>query len=136
MSRKPAVCPVRMTVGRELVEITFGNGFTPHDIAAIKALPGRRWDRRRRAWLLPNRPESIEAIERRFGSRLVRSGAPDASVPWPEELLMRMREKLTLRGYSRRTHKVYLGHVRRFFEWSTRDGGECRHAPSVEEVER
>ena len=49
---------------------------------------------------------------------------------------MRMREKLTLRGYSRRTHKVYLGHVRRFFEWSTRDGGECRHAPSVEEVER
>jgi len=32
-------------------------------------------------------------------------------------LLKRVRDALTVRGYSHRTRKVYLGHLRRFLEW-------------------
>jgi site-specific recombinase XerD len=33
------------------------------------------------------------------------------------EVLERMEDALTVRGYSPRTRKVYLGHLRRFLEW-------------------
>ncbi|HUP51734.1 MAG TPA: site-specific tyrosine recombinase/integron integrase [Longimicrobiales bacterium] len=47
------------------------------------------------------------------GARAERPRIVDGS----EELLDRIREALTLRGYSLRTRKVYLGHLRRFVRW-------------------
>jgi site-specific recombinase XerD len=47
--------------------------------------------------------------------------SPPSSPPPPpqpcEDVLTRARGALALRGYSVRTQKVYLGHLRRFFEW-------------------
>jgi len=57
--------------------------------------------------------------------------APEPSDPDPEararpDQLHRMREALLLRGYSPRTRKVYLGHMRRFVEWA---GGDLDQLP-------
>lgn len=53
-------------------------------------------------------PEPLDTSDARSPSRLDRSG---------DELLERVRAALELKGYSPRTRKVYLGQLRRFFEW-------------------
>lgn len=39
------------------------------------------------------------------------------------DLVARMEQELRLRGYSHRTRKLYLGHVRRFLSVCPRDPG-------------
>lgn len=134
------------------VEVTFGRGFTASDVAAIKQLPDRRWDPERRVWVLPNEAATLDALLRLFGARIARrspgpggaavegSGpddrpgegsaergkepAPAPQAPDGGALLERVRAALILRGYSPRTRKVYLGHVRRFLEWCSSLAGE------------
>ncbi len=64
----------------------------------------------------PARPTRADA---RDPARLEPSDAPAPSRldPTGDELLARVHAALDLRGYSPRTRKVYLGHLRRFFEW-------------------
>ncbi|MDP2957075.1 MAG: tyrosine-type recombinase/integrase [Longimicrobiales bacterium] len=109
------------------VEVTFGRGFTASDVAAIKQLPDRRWDPERRVWVLPNEPGTMNALLRLFGTRIAQQSeepTPPAQAPDGGPLLERVRAALILRGYSPRTRNVYLGHVRRFLEWCSPDGGE------------
>jgi len=122
------------------LEITLGPGFTPADLAWVKALPGRRWNRETKAWIVPHGDAAVEAAQHYFGEERVRlAGTPDHPAPptdRAEALLERVREGLLLRGYSPHTRKVYLGHLRRFVEWciqrpSQADGANSSHpAPS------
>lgn len=41
---------------------------------------------------------------------------PAPSPPWLQALLERMDEEMVLRGFTRETRRVYLAHVRRFYE--------------------
>jgi site-specific recombinase XerD len=52
--------------------------------------------------------------------------------PWPPNLVEAFRAELRLRGYSRRTVKLYTGHVRRFLAFTGGDPG----VRSDEEVRR
>lgn len=172
-------------VGPGRVHLTFGPGYSLDDVAAVKALPRRRWDPKRALWTIAATPAVMKTLAEHFGDRLVvvepRSeaseagpagaaavdgsiaaadaaaadfsgvavasaadfsgvavasnridGAPDrgrntadgaAAAGSGDEgaraLLERVRAGLVLRGYSPRTRKVYLGHVRRFLEWGT-----------------
>jgi site-specific recombinase XerD len=54
---------------------------------------------------------------RESGLPAVGRGDAACATAEPADLLDRIREALTLRGYSPRTRKVYLGHLRRFLEW-------------------
>lgn len=51
--------------------------------------------------------------------------------PAPAHLLARVREAMVLRGYSPRTRKVYLGHIRRFLTWRPPSGGDAGPAGGV-----
>ena len=122
-------CQVFASLLPDSIEVTFGPGFTKKDVAALKALPGRRWHPARRVWTLPRTPEAESELEARFGRRLRLSRDPASSRdapgtrvdedPVPEEtfLLDRFRQEVLLKGYSPRTRKVYHGQVRRFVEW-------------------
>jgi site-specific recombinase XerD len=112
---------VRVGADGAHVEIALARGFSRADLDAVRALPGRRWDPEGRVWVVPGVAEPIRTLVERFGESRVQvdhagSLAP-AGEPPPGDLLERVRQALLLRGYSPRTRKVYLGHLRRFFEW-------------------
>jgi integrase/recombinase XerD len=101
-----------------VLEVVFGRGFTAADVAKVKSIPGRRWRQDRRAWLLPDDADTLRRLEARFGARLVRRAAdPPSQDAAADTLLERVREGLVLQGYSARTRKIYLGHLRRFLDW-------------------
>ena len=98
--------------------------YDPALVRAVKKLPGRLWDPVRRLWRLPDTAESREALDHELGLRPVTTPLGTAAVPskapsLPDAnaALERFQEEIRLRGYSPRTRKVYVGHIRRFFEW-------------------
>lgn len=129
--RASSASPVRVqtTLGG-LLEVVFDPGFDGHDLDVVRALPGRRWDGQRRLWIVPQRPGTLDLLRGAFGERLkvtdqesggdgVRPHEPagPGADPRISPILERVREALVLSGYSPRTRKVYLAHVRRFLEW-------------------
>lgn len=112
---------VQMHPSGERVEIVLHPGFTRADLDAVRSLPGRRWEAGRRVWIVPGVREPIAALRRTFGSDAVEVvGGPTGPARPVDPLLERVRDGLTLRGYSARTRKLYLGHLRRFLAWCQR----------------
>jgi site-specific recombinase XerD len=119
------VVSIRHLPGGENIEITLRPGFTRRELDVVRALPGRRYDPRRRVWTVPDGRAAIATLTKAWGSGGV-DVAPggDPAVPGtpvdPEpssEILDRVRDALIVRGYSPQTRKVYLGHLRRFLVW-------------------
>jgi site-specific recombinase XerD len=111
-------------------ELDFAGSFTPDDLAAVKAIPGRRWDPERWVWVLPGDAKTLKSVEDAFGARVVPRlddpAAGRATAEYPPgssasaagaDLPGRFRDEVLLRGFSPRTRNVYVGHVRRFLEW-------------------
>ncbi len=119
-----------------------------HDlIAVVREVPGRRWDPARRHWAIPGRkapllyllsrlsqiPDADVRIDRAVQS-LIPLWSNTSSATGPQtpieradrrsrersHVLDRMTQELTLRGYSRKTRKSYLGQARRFLAWADR----------------
>jgi integrase/recombinase XerD len=108
--------------------VTLGAGWTARDLAVVRALPGRRWLPDARVWVAPDPKRALERLEAGFGParlgvRVVETPSakpPDAAPPSAglPDALAAVRGGLMLRGYSPRTRKLYLGHVRRFLDWA------------------
>ncbi len=120
-------------------EIVLRMEYDPDLVALVKTLPGRRWDGTARTWRIPDTPEARRALEGTLGIARVIEAAessvpprpgsvpqgprqPPALPPRAAALLARFREEMRLRGYSPRTRKAYLGHVRRLLADTTEDG--------------
>jgi len=125
--RRPKPVHIRIE-GAGLLELSLGAGFTPAHLAIVKAVPGRRWDPRRKVWTLPG----DESTARRLREALERVGEPPPPIrpapsplrPAPSPLLTRMQERMVLAGFSPRTRKVYRGHLRRWLDWLGSDPGD------------
>lgn len=112
-------------------------------VASIRSVPGRRWHPAEKRWSIPWTPEALARLRKAFAGEELRvegvtlppangdrgrgseSGRRRPEVPGASRrsaasrdagYLQRMSRELKLRGYARRTRKVYLGHVRRFLE--------------------
>jgi integrase len=129
--RGPARGAVRVTPKEGTLEVVLERGFTAEDVAAVKAIPGRRWFPHRLVWTVPDTARSWDALTEALGRRLVVIAEPDRS---PEAdhardydhhlddrnpldadaLLGEVRKATRTRGYSWRTEKAYVGWVRRF----------------------
>jgi len=185
-----ALVSVRLHASRRSVEITLHRGFTKADLDAVRGLPGRKYDERRRVWTVPGGGEVLTVLVARLGAGRVRvigetevgtelsretaigseSGQQaaigsepgrDAEVgaepnrqaavgeepsrraevggreaahgaAVPADLLEGIREALTLRGYSPRTRKVYLGHLRRFLQWCVEGDARAPQNPEAQ----
>jgi integron integrase len=110
------------------IELRFDPGFTPVDVAAVRAVPGREWHRGQLAWVLPDTPATQHALERSFGQRLVRSDQPatanQADPPARDAILQRLREAIRIRNYSLKTERAYLGWAGRFLRFHAHAGDE------------
>jgi integrase/recombinase XerD len=105
------------------VEIRLGRGFCAADLNVVRSLRGRRWDAERTVWTAPDPAQAVARLREQFpADRLIVSMGNDErphdtnSAP-RSKILERVQEGLLLRGYSRQTRRVYLGHLRRFVEW-------------------
>jgi len=112
------------------LEITLQPGFTRVDLNAVKALPGRRYDARRRIWIVPPSVTAVAALVAELGSDAV--GVIESPGAAPDAVLDRVHDALRVRAYSPRTCKVYLGHLRRFMTWC---GGGIPTLPSHPDVQ-
>lgn len=141
----PGTGRVHVTVRSDRLEIRLLAHYTRSDLDAIRALPGRCWHPGLRVWTVPHPARFLPTLTRTFGSRMVveepeapdpgysvpdRTDAadvaaePDPARPEPDlarRTLARTSDALHARGYSPRTRKVYLGHVRRFLQWCERE---------------
>ena len=116
------VVSIRPLLGEDRIEITLHPGFTREDLDVVRALPGRRYDAQRRVWIASAGREAITTLMEAFGPGgvLVIPGSDPATAEATEpssEILDRVQSALMVRGYSPRTRKVYLGHLRRFLVW-------------------
>jgi integrase/recombinase XerD len=121
MVTRPAVS-VRLLPGEDRIEIILHPGFTRTELDVVRGLPGRRYDAGRRIWIASNASEAVTTLKAAFGAGGVlvtaRSEPAGAEDPGPANgIIERVRDALTVRGYSPRTRKVYLGHLRRFLAW-------------------
>jgi site-specific recombinase XerD len=124
---------IRMTPEGGSVEVTLGGRFGREGLEAVRSLPGRKWNPARRVWIVPGGEEVVSQLKERCGEHRIRvtpgaagresrpggagAPAPFAGTATVSEVLDRIRGAMALRGYSPRTQKVYLGHLRRFLEW-------------------
>ena len=117
-----AVASIRILPEEDRIEITLQPGFTRTELDVVRALPGRRYDVGRHIWSAPDARVAITTLTEAFGAgsvlvsagpEMVTEGSPDPS----NDILERVRVALTVRGYSPRTRKVYLGHLRHFVAW-------------------
>lgn len=134
---------VRVDRRRQRVLVELAPGFGRADLNRIRSLPGRRWDPDRGAWIVPGITRPVKALLDAFGEARVRvvdsrdgvdisrrpADRADPSPPAAPDPIDHVREALVLRGYSPRTRKVYLGHLRRFLEWAGGDLGRILERP-------
>lgn len=93
----------------------------PYDverIRAVRAIPGARWDPAQRCWSLPATTATLERL------RVILVDATLRIPPRPATViaaLHRYDELLRIRGYSEKTSKAYVGHIRRFLQHCSRE---------------
>jgi site-specific recombinase XerD len=95
--------------GRLLVRFPYDRVVTEQ----VRSIAGRAWVPREHAWVIPDDSHTRQQLYRLFGPdlRLPPPGTAPAQRP---ALITALEEELVLRGYSPRTRKAYLQHVRRF----------------------
>ena len=97
-------------VGNEL-KITFK--YSKDKIAKIKELQGYRWDPVQKAWFIPDNLDNLMALKRLFVVEEINIKSEKTNNP-SQTLYNNMEEELVLKGYSKKTIKSYIGHIRRF----------------------
>lgn len=98
-------------------------------VAKIRKIQGRRWHPEHKYWTIPHTEEHLKQLKVHFNSEnlqfsssllqnIEESPLKDI-LPSQKSVLNQMGQQLKLKGYSLKTQKAYLGHVRRmgdFFE--------------------
>lgn len=69
---------VHLRVGTDGIELQLTRDFSRADVEIVRAIPGRKWIPQRLVWLLPHTPQTLQSLERAFGSRLARLDPPKA----------------------------------------------------------
>lgn len=139
----PPVAAVVLFSEEDRIEVELRPGFGRRELDVVRGLPGRQWDGRRKVWTAPRGREALTTLALAFGRggivvEVDDGDELDTSDPPPDPtapLLDRVRHALTLRGYSPRTRKVYLGQIRRFLEWCREGGGATREEGDVRNPE-
>lgn len=105
-------------------ELSVSFEYNPILIEKIKTIQGRRWDQSNRHWVIPNNVASKALLEEIFSESNINindNSTESQIINNPDNgsqnnVLEEMKKYLTLKGFTSKTIKSYLGHVRRFLE--------------------
>lgn len=102
--------------------------YVPEWIDLIRKLPGRKWDSLNKLWLVPAEMQTVLMMCRILEAIPVKISNPELYECYPVmvrlctpndfDALKKLDEHLHRKGYSRQTHKAYLGHAERFIRQS------------------
>jgi integrase/recombinase XerD len=101
--------------------------YSPERVAAVRAVPGRRWHPEEKYWTIPYSPKTLERVRSLFtGDRVVVAAAvqavtPELPVTQVQEIVTALDKELTLRQYSPKTRDDYRLQVQHFLKWLRRD---------------
>lgn len=97
-------------------------------IKKVRTITGRKWDNSNRYWIVPNNIETIDRINNLFSSSDIIDNTQLAlfkkqlrAKPWEKQILIKLSDQLKLKGYSSKTIKAYVGHIRRFVDYNDDD---------------
>lgn len=112
-------------------ELLLSFDYNKEYVKRVKKIPGRVWDPKNKHWIVPNNEKTIKAIATLFDKSLISDHTGlmveeenNRSNPWEPIILYKTRNQLRLKGYSTKTIKSYLGHVRRFMNYYDNDPTE------------
>lgn len=95
-------------------------------VSRIKTVSGRVWDGQKRYWIIPNNKESLKQLANVFIDEFINADNKlkhyfkDTGL-FLEDLLKQVDNELKLRGYSQKTSKSYLWHVKLYIEYYYRN---------------
>jgi len=150
---RPPKLPPRIRIGRSGQLLLSATKYNSDAARWFRSLPGSRWSAAEKAWEVCDTPELRKLLAEAFPSLILPMlplsddfgphsdspvSAPNLAVPTlpvdaPDlsadnlsaDSLEILRRELVLDGYSPRTRKVYIGHVRRFLGWWNRPPAEA-----------
>jgi integrase len=93
--------------------------YSPSRVEKIRKLKYIKWDRDRRAWLMPYTEQNLDRIVKLFSFEAVTIGFENRNED--DDVLRVMKDKLKLRGFSFRTCKAYIRHIRSFLRYAGKD---------------
>ena len=104
------------------LKVTFP--YSPELVRKIKTVPGHYWHPKEKCWTISDTEEAIQKFFRAFRNEKINvdiSLLSVARIYWPilpapgeEEIFQKVAEEIKLRGYSPKTSKAYLNHIKRF----------------------
>lgn len=89
-------------------------------INKVKTILGRKWDAGIKKWVLPDNKNTIDKIRKLSSQYKVidcREQAAALDKPCGDMLIHKLERELKLRGFSQKTIKSYIGHIRRYLEY-------------------
>lgn len=112
-----------------LLNISFP--YDPVLVEKIKRVKGRKWNVKERMWSVPETQDIVEILSEVFKEYNVvmdsgigpTKNTLEQELSW-ENIITRSRDTLRLKGFSFKTLKAYLGHIRRFLDYCQKDPSE------------
>lgn len=120
------VSVIGSTDNDKVLFVTFD--YTEENLTRIRKVKGRSWDSLKRYWVVPKTEKTVRELIDAFGEELVFDKSVSQWLDAIKEEALNIKyiqnimdEELILKGYSVRTRKNYLGHLKRFILFSGKD---------------
>jgi site-specific recombinase XerD len=110
------VSAMSVTVSKLEDRLIVSFNYSPDRISKIKSISGHRWDPSKKEWTIPFTEENIAVLKKLYKNEqltidFIRSENN-------EKILNLVDEQLKLKGYSFKTRKTYIKHLKRFCSFS------------------
>lgn len=117
-------------------DLTLSFEYDADIINKVKTISGREWDAKNKYWVVPNNSKTLSLLNALFDrvSIIDNTGlalfSEQACKPkqWEQQTLDKLKDALRLKGYSSKTIKAYIGHIRRFISFYERNPLELTKA--------
>jgi len=106
--------------------------YSSDKIAKIKSIRGYKWHIDKKVWTVPYTEENLKTLKALFKNELKNIEIEIEDNIKNKKLIASMEEELKLKGYSFKTRKAYLNHIKRFASYIKKDLDEI----SNEEIKK
>jgi len=90
-------------------------------IAKVKSIEGYKWYADKKVWTVPYTVENLTKLKTLFKKEIQNIEIETAENIKNKSLITAMEEELKLKGYSFKTRKVYVNHIKRFASYIMKD---------------
>jgi len=94
--------------------------YSPERVQKIHTIPNRRWDAKRKVWIIRHTQNLIAQLEQLFAPDKLTVYFSDSNAPpeclQPTVLIEQLDQELRLRNYSYRTRKAYCQQIKKFID--------------------